>query len=76
MTLFHRLDISFLFFCIFRLELSMIKIMKMQFQLVLGHDCDHLVRLFPVGDLPSVENQQNAQENPQDSSSSLSKLGG
>lgn len=54
----------------------MIKIMKMQFQLVLGHDCDHLVRLFALGDLPSVENEQNAQENPQDSSSSLSKLGG
>ena len=48
----------------------------MQHQLVPGHGSDHLVRLFPVGDLLTVEREQNAQKNLQDSPSSLSRLEG
>lgn len=44
--------------------------MKMQHQLVPGHGSAHLVRLFSVGDLLTVEREQNAQENLQDSLSS------
>ena len=48
--------------------------MKMQHQLVPGHGSDHLVRLFSVGDLLTVEREQNTQENIQDSPSSSSRL--
>ena len=50
--------------------------MKMQHQLVPGHGPDHLVRLFSVGDLLTVEREQNTQENLQDSTSSSSRLEG
>ena len=48
----------------------------MQHQLVPGYGSDHLVRLFSVGDLLTVEREQNAQENLQDSPSSSSRLEG
>ena len=50
--------------------------MKMQHQLVPGHGSAHLVRLFSVGDLLTVEREQNAQENLQDSLSSSWRLEG
>ena len=50
--------------------------MKMQHQLVPGHGPDHLVRLFSVGDLLTVEREENTQENLQDSTSSSSRLEG
>ena len=57
-------------------EEGIIEIMKLQHQLVPGHGSDTLVRLFSVGDLLTVERQQNAQENLQDSPSRTSRLEG
>ena len=57
-------------------EEDIIEIMKMQHQLVPGHESDHFVRFFSVGDLLTVEREQNAQENLQDSPSNSSRLEG
>ena len=43
-------------------EEGIIEIMKMQHQLVPGHGSAHLVRLFSVGDLLTVEREQNARK--------------
>ena len=48
-------------------EEGIIEILKLQHQLVPGHGSNNLVRLFSVGDLLTVEREQNAQENLQDS---------
>ena len=43
--------------------------MRYQHHFVLGHDSDHLVRIFSIGDLLTVERQQNAQDDLSDSAS-------
>ena len=43
-------------------EEGIIEIMKMQHQLVPEHGSAHLVRLFSVGDLLTVEREQNARK--------------
>ena len=50
--------------------------MNLQHQLVPGHGSDNLVRLFSVGGLLTVEREQTAQENLQDSSNSSARLEG
>ena len=40
-----------------------------QHQFVPGHDSDHLVRVFLMGDLLTVERQQNAEDDLSDSAS-------
>lgn len=57
-------------------EEGIIENLKLQHQLVSGHGSDNLVRLFSVGDLLTVEGQQNAQENLQDSPNISARLEG
>ena len=57
-------------------EEGIIEIMKMQYHLAPGHSSDHHVRLFSVGDLLTIEREQNALENLQDSPIRSSSLEG
>ena len=50
--------------------------MRYQHHFVLGHDSDHLVRIFSIGDLLTVERQQNAQDDFSDSASPSARLEG
>ena len=50
--------------------------MRYQHQFVPGHDSNHLVRIFSIGDLLTVERQQNAQDDLSDSASALARLEG
>ena len=50
--------------------------MRFQHQFVLGHDSNHLIRIFSIGDLLTVERQQNAQDDLSDSASPSVRLEG
>ena len=50
--------------------------MRYQLQFVPGHDSDHLVRVLSVGDLLTVERQQNVQDDLIDSASPSARLEG
>ena len=50
--------------------------MRYQHQFVRGHDSNHLVRIFSIGDLLTVERQQNAQDDLSDSASPSARLEG
>ena len=50
--------------------------MKRQHKLVPGHGSDVLCRIFSVGDLLTVEREQNAQEDLRDSPTSSGRLQG
>ena len=57
-------------------EESIIDIMKMQYHLAPGRSSDNHLRLFSVGYLLTIEREQNAQENLQDSRIRSSRLEG
>ena len=48
--------------------------MRYQHQFVPGHDSDHLVRIFSIRDLLTVERQQNAQDDLSYSASPSARL--
>ena len=50
--------------------------MRHQHQFSAGHDSDNLVRIFLIGDLLTVERQQNAQDNLSNSASPSARLEG
>ena len=55
---------------------GIIDIMKQLHKFVPGHNTDTLVRTFTVGDLLTVERQQNAQEDLRDSPTASERLKG
>ena len=55
---------------------GIIEIMRHEHQFSAGHDSDNLVRIFSIGDLLTVERQQNAQDNLSNSASPSARLEG